>query len=193
MNGINLIGCLGFSRTLGTGFGGILSRVIRMFTSGEWSHVFVVLTKVPWTEDYFIIEAGEFGVRINLLSEYTKDKNVEFALYRPKVGLDEIKSGFFEILPLNGCSYGYLQLIGFVAVWPYYMVTGKRRKNPFGGGIICSELGLFYLRATCVRPDVFDKMDKNLTSPEDLNDVIDTDRENFDLLLTHKDIVRDAA
>jgi hypothetical protein len=34
-----------------------------------------------------------------------------------------------------------------------------------------------------VLPDVFDKMDLNLTSPEDLNDVIDKDPEHFELMV----------
>jgi len=185
---LNLTGCIGFMRSRGSGCGAVLSRLIRMFTAGEWSHVFVVMDRAPLTGDYYIIEAGEFGVRINLLSEYTYEPKVEFALYRPKVGDEAIEDGFKEVLKLNGKAYGYLQFIGFVLVWPYYMITGRRRKNPFGGGVICSELGLLYLRATKVRPDVFDKMDKNLTSPEDLNDEIDTDREHFDLYMTHKDV-----
>jgi len=181
-------GCIGFMRSTGSGCGAILSRSIRMFTAGEWSHVFVVLDAAATPGDYYIIEAGEFGVRINLLSEYLGDPGIEFALYRPRVDDDALHEGFKAVLALNGRSYGYAQFIGFVVVWPYYMVTGKRRKNPFGGGIICSELGLIFLQATKVYPEVFDKLDKNLTSPEDLNDEIDTDREHFDLVLTHKDV-----
>jgi|GEM_PF-2016630 len=183
-----LKGCLGFSRTKGGGFGGFLSRAIRMFSAGEWSHVFVVLDRVPDTGDYYIIEAAEAGVQISLFSEYAEDKNIEFALYKPKVSEEAIAEGVRKILPLNGRAYGYLQFVGFILVWPYYMVTGKRRHNPFGGGIICSELGLIYARGTRVNPPVFDRMDLNLTSPEDLNDNADTDRTHWLLKLTHKGI-----
>jgi len=182
---VDLCGCIGFSRTKGSGCGAILSRFIRMFSAGEWSHVFVVLGDDPVAGN-IIIEASETGVKINLLAEYLQDPNIEFALYRPKVGMRELLEGLKETLKLNGRAYGYLQFIGFVVVWPYYMITGRRRKNPFGGGVICSELGLIFLKATKVRPDVFDEMDPNLCSPEDLNDAIDTDREHFDLMLARK-------
>lgn len=181
----DLCGCIGFSRTKGSGCGAILSRFIRMFSAGEWSHVFVVLSEDP-VAGWIIIEASETGVKLNLLTEYTKDPNIEFALYKPKVGLRELLAGLAEVIKLNGRAYGYLQFIGFVFVWPYYMITGRRRKNPFGGGVICSELGLIYLKATKVNPEVFDKMDLNLCSPEDLNDGIDTDREHFDLALARR-------
>jgi len=184
----DLRGCIGFMRSTGSGCGAVLSRAIRMFTAGEWSHVFVVLDRAPLSDDYYIIEAGEFGVRLSLLSEYVGEPGIEFALYKPKVEDSALYEGFEAVIKLNGRSYGYAQFLGFVLVWPYYMVTGKRRKNPFGSGIICSELGLIYLQATKVRPEVFDGMDKNLTSPEDLNDEIDTDRDRFDLALTHKDV-----
>lgn len=181
----NYGGCVGFSRTQGTGCGAILSRLIRMFSFGEWSHTFVVLSEDP-VAGWIIIEASDTGVKMNLLSEYTLDPNIEMVLYRPKMPLRNILEGIKAVLPLNGKAYGYLKFLGFVVVWPYYMITGRRRKNPFGAGVICSELGLVYLKATQVRPDVFDKMDPNLTSPEDLNDEIDTDREHFDLALLKK-------
>lgn len=178
---IDYCGCIGFMRSKGSGCGAILSRMIRAFSAGEWSHVFIVMDKAPITGDYYIIEAGETGVRINLLSEYLGDPAIEMALYKPKVDDEAIDEGFRAVLPLNGKPYGYLQFLGFVVVWPYYMITGRRRKNPFGKGIICSELGLLYLQGTKVNSEVFDKMDLNLTSPEDLNDKIDTDQEHFEL------------
>lgn len=179
---MDLCGCIGFSRTVGSGCGAILSRLIRMFSAGEWSHVFVVLSDDP-VAGWIIIEASETGVKMNLLTEYTDDPNIEMVLYRPKMPLRNILSGLKAVVALNGRAYGYLKFLGFVVVWPYYMLTGRRRKNPFGAGVICSELGLVYLKATEVLPDVFDKMDPNLCSPEDLNDEIDTDREHFDLTL----------
>lgn len=182
---MDLSGCVGFMRSRGSGCGAILSRLIRMFSAGEWSHVFVVLSEDP-VAGWVIIEAGEFGVRLGLLSDYTKDPNLDYALYKPKMPLRNILAGLKEVVKLNGRSYGYLQFIGFVLVWPWYMITGRRRRNPFGSGIICSELGLIYLRATDVRPEVFDNMDLSLCSPEDLNDVIDTDREHFDLVAVQK-------
>lgn len=181
----DLTGCVGFIRTTKTGCSGILSRLIRMFSAGEWSHVFVVVGDLP-PAGGIIIEASETGVKLNLLKDYTEDPNVEYALYKPKVDLRAIMDGLAEVLKLNGKSYGYLQFLGFVVTWPYYMITGRRRKNPFGGGIICSELGLIYIKKTGVRPDVFDGMDLNNCTPEDLNDEIDTDREHFDLVAHHK-------
>lgn len=182
---LDFCGCVGFMRTKKTGCGGLLSRLIRMFSFGEWSHVFVVLGEDPVAGN-IIIEASETGVKLNTLAEYVLDPNVEYALYKPKVGLRELLEGLKAVLALNGRSYGYLQFIGFVVVWPWYMITGKRRKNPFGSGIICSELGLIFLQTTKVNPAVFDKMDLSLCSPEDLNDAIDTDKEHFELMAVRK-------
>jgi hypothetical protein len=184
---LDFCGCIGFMRTKKTGCSGLLSRLIRMFTAGEWSHVFVVLGEDPVAGN-IIIEAGETGVKLSLLSDYVLDPHVEYALYKPKVALRELLEGLKAVLALNGRSYGYLQFMGFLVVWPWYMITGRRRKNPFGGGIICSELGLIFLKTIKVNSEVFDKIALNLCSPEDLNDAIDTDRERFDLMASRKAI-----
>jgi len=166
--------------------------MIRMFTSGEWSHVFVVIGELPSVGEV-IIEAIETGVTINLLSEYLDEPTTEFALYKPVVDEEHFEKGRSAVVALDGKPYGYGQILGFIITWPYYLITGKRKKNPWSKGIICSELGLVYLNAVEVAPDVFGKLDLNSTSPEDLNDIIDTDKENFELLLTHKDIGRPTA
>lgn len=184
---LDFCGCIGFVRTNKTGCGGLLSRLIRMFSFGEWSHVFVVLGEDP-VAGSIIIEASETGVKLNLLSDYVLDPHVEYALYKPKVALRELLAGLKAVLDLNGRAYGYLQFLGFVVVWPWYMITGRRRKNPFGGGVICSELGLIFLKTTMVNPEVFDKLDLNLCTPEDLNDAIGTDKDHFELVASRKAI-----
>jgi hypothetical protein len=73
-----------------------------------------------------------------------------------------------------------MQLIGFILVWLWYKLTLRKANNPFRGGIICSELVLMYLQAIFPENEELKKMDKNTTSPEDIQDFIEANPNLFE-------------
>jgi hypothetical protein len=168
----DLRGAIGFSLYKKGGFFGLLARAIRFFTHGKWSHTFVVIGKLEGTDEYLVSEADEFGVNINLFSKYLDEATYNFELYEPKTFPANIDVGIQECLKLEGTIYGYFQLIGFIIVWLVKQVTGKKIKNPIGGGIVCSEEVLRYCLKLNIAEAKFKALDEDSTSPKDLYVII---------------------
>ena len=174
----NLKGAVGFSLYKGGNwFFRFLAKAIQFFTNhSKWSHTFTCfITDVDLGS--FVIEAGDFGVSIDAFKKYrSSDYNLE--LWMPLAPEEDIIKGLQKTEELNGKTYGYFQLLGFIFVWVVKKVFRKKVNNPIKSGIICSELVLIYLQAVGVDKEKFEGLDKNSTSPEDLYEIIDKS-ENF--------------
>jgi len=174
----NLKGVVGFSIYKGGNwFFRLLAKAIQFFTQhSKWSHTFACFITDLDLGSY-VIEAEELGVTIDSFGKYqTTDYN--FELWLPLAPEEDIIKGLQKVKELNGKSYGYFQLLGFILVWLVKKIFRKKVNNPIKGGIICSELVLIYLQTVGIDKDKFSELDKNTTSPEDLYEIIDKS-ENF--------------
>jgi len=164
----NLQGAIGFSKYKGKGISGWISNAIRWFTEGKFSHTFIVVEHSVF--GVLIMEANGKEVIITRLSKYF-EKGYEFELWKCNVepsrinrSLDYISKNFLEK------CYGWLQCIGFIFVWFGKKVLLKKMNNPFGSGIICSELVLKYMQSLGV--DEALGLDRNNTTPEDIYELV---------------------
>ena len=178
----NIRGAIGFSYYKKGGFFGLLARAIRFFTHGKWSHTFTVIGRLEGIGTPLVSEADEFGVNINLFSKYLDTGTYNFELYAPQISDLKKDIGIQECLALEGKTYGYFQLLGFIIVWLVKKLTGKSIKNPIGGGIICSEEVLRYCLAVGIEEEKFKQLDADTTSPKELYQIISTSPESFKLI-----------
>lgn len=174
---VGIRGCIGLSDYTGGGFFQFLARCIRFFTKSKWSHTFCIVM-----EDEFlgpiVEEAGPSGVTAASIDKYV-DGPYKFRLWKVKAYPDRIDAAIRRVFDRINVSYGYAQLVGFVLVWAWRRVTGRAANNPFRGGIICSELVLLYLQAAFPGNAALNEMDKNTTSPEDIQEFIEKNPELF--------------
>jgi hypothetical protein len=164
-------GAIGFSLYKKGGFFGLLAKAIRFFTGGRWSHTFVCLYDDPDLGSV-VIEAGDLGVSINPFSKYLDEETYSFKIYMPLTKEEHIIEGLKRVIQLNGKPYGYFQLLGFIWIWFMKKVFMKKVRNPIGGGWICSEEVLSYAKRLHIETEKFDELDKDSTSPAELDDII---------------------
>jgi hypothetical protein len=179
----HLAGSIGFSLYKKKGFFGLLARAIRYFTHGKWSHTFVCFIDDEVTGNW-VVEAGELGVAVNNFDKYIDASIYDFAVYAPKTTPDVVAKALQRVARLNGKSYGYGQLIGFVLVWLVRKITLKKVSNPFGGGWICSELTLDYCLDLGLETDRFRMCNRDTTSPEELRRIIESSP-SFEKVMEH--------
>jgi hypothetical protein len=177
-------GDVGFSDYVGkSGIFRFISKAIRYFTKSKWSHVFQISLKDE-AQGLFVTEATEYGVGIHTFDKYKTPGKYKYEIWRVMASEDAIESGITRVVSLDGKSYGYLQLIGFICVWLVRKLTGKKVNNPIGGGRVCSELVLAGMQSVfdwwCQKStdpivkevrDKFMAMDRDTTSPEDIYEV----------------------
>jgi len=146
-------GLIGFSGRRGI----FLSRAIKWFTKSKWSHTFIVL------DDELILEAGRYQVQITLYEKYMRDRYT-ITGFKPFITKETIETSLNNVIKRVGTSYGWLQIIGIAFVRGLKKI-GIGIRNPFRGGIICTELVHDYLERLG-----FDMpfADKDAISPEDL-------------------------
>lgn len=138
----------------------LFSKLIVWFTKSNWSHC-LLIPEEEFGDDPIIIESNAYGgVRIDLLSKYDDKYNIEI--------YEELKSdnNLNPLKPYIGNKYGYFQIVGFVVSKIF-----KLKNNIFGSGEICSELVLLYLLGSRSKK-LFQNLQKNATSPEDLYRII---------------------
>ncbi len=177
----HLVGAVGFSLYRKKGFFGLLARAIRYFTHGKWSHTFVCFIDDEVTGNW-VIEAGELGVAVDNFDKYLDPNTYDFVLYAPKTTPDVVNKALQRVKRLNGKSYGYLQLLGFVWVWLIRKITLKKVNNPIGGGWICSELALDYCMDLGLEHARFEECHRDTTSPEELRRIIEPS-ESFEKIM----------
>lgn len=135
-------GDIGFSSSTGWA-----QTIIRFITISDRSHTFIV-------GDAFgrlaVLEAGDFAVQVvDYDKHYWFDKKSHHRLFRPnQVTAQEAKEAAIAVYDtLAGCRYGWLQLLWFIPsrAWSLFFRRKFPIRNPFTGGIICSELTWYYL------------------------------------------------
>jgi len=147
-------GTIGFSRKRKNW----VSRIITFWTKSKWSHTFIVYQTNP---EILILEAGRYQVQLVPIKKYLRKSKYDLALYEPEGFDDEaMNRGLTAAWKKVENSYGWGQILGFVFM-------GLFRRNPIRAGVICSELVLLALRG--FEPQaIWDAMDKDSVSPEDL-------------------------
>jgi hypothetical protein len=176
---VGLRGCVGLSDYQGgEWFFRFLAKCIRFFTKSRWSHTFCITMEDDLLGP-IVEEAGPHGVGNVGIDKYI-DGPYYFKLWRVKAAPDQIDAGIRRVFNRLGVIYGYFQLIGFVLVWVWYKLTLRKANNPFRAGIICSELVLMYLQSIFPDNEELAKMNKNLTSPEDIQDFIEANPSLFE-------------
>lgn len=135
------------------------SRAIKWYTKSKWSHVFLKLDDKIQKDGLIIESAGHGGVHIDVFSKH-KDKILE--VYQLKNDYNDIRC----LYPYIGDNYGYLQIIGY----PIAKLLNLK-KNPFGGGYVCSELVLRWLSKSPLSKE-FEHLTYNETTPQDLYEII---------------------
>lgn len=161
----DITGAIGLSMTKSNGLWGYFGKAVRFFTGGPWNHAFVVAN----VNSFFgatIIEASERGTGISVLSKYFSSE-YDFQLWMPQTDKATRLSALEYTKILIGKKYGYLQCVGFIPMWLIKKITLQNVNNPFGSGVICSELVLKYIQALALNP-AYNKLDRNSFSPNDL-------------------------
>jgi hypothetical protein len=162
---------VGLSDYTGGGFFALLAKCIRFFTKSRWSHTFCIVMEDDLLGP-IVEEASTKGVEACSIDKYI-DGPYYFKLWKVRAADDQIDAGIRRVFNRMGVIYGYAQLIGFVLVWIWYKFTLRKANNPFRGGIICSELVLMFLQSIFPDNPELQKMDKNTTSPEDIQEFIE--------------------
>jgi len=193
-------GDVGFSDYVGkSGVFRFIAKAIRYFTRSKWSHTFQI-TLEDDTQGLFVTEAAEYGVGIHSFANYEVPGKYKYEIWRVMAPIDALNSGITRVLSLDGKSYGYTQLIGFMFVWLVRKLTGRKVNNPIGGGRVCSELVLAGMQSTfewwsklSSDPAVeevrnkFKAMDRDTTSPEDIYEVFKAYPQCFVLVVSNMD------
>ena len=175
---VGLRGCVGLSDYTGGGFFAFVGKCIRFFTKSRWSHAFCVTMEDDLLGP-IVEEAGPVGVVNASIDKYI-DGHYYFKLWHVNASPDQIDAGIRRVFTRLNVSYGYASLLGFILVWLWYKITLRKANNPFRGGIICSELVLMYLQSIFPDNEVLKNMDKDTTSPEDIQEFIEANPDLFD-------------
>lgn len=168
----DLTGVIGVSRSKKIG-----SRIIRLITGSEWSHVFIV------TDDnregpisVLVLEARARGVFPRPFSQYADGKHT-VELFRPRLSRENLKLSAVGMYRHIDKPYSKAALIGMgISIALGWL--GIRIPNLFKWGQVCSETGLLYIWE-CIahglgdgdhleRAKKFLEMDRDTTSPENL-------------------------
>jgi len=142
----------------------ILSSIIKKFTKGKWSHVFLIIGKIDNKE--IILESTVFGgVRIDLLEKYQRGHH-EIEIFEC---LYEEDSALETLEPYLGKPYGIFQIVGFVLA-----KLLKLKKNPFTDGLVCSELVGIWLKSSkhADLKEAFIEFGNNEITPKHIYDTV---------------------
>lgn len=165
----NLQGAVGFSKYKGKGFQGFLTNVVKFFTEGKFSHTFIVVEHSSF--GLLILEANGKQIVITRLSKYF-EKGYEFEIWKCKEPTSKIKESLDYISKkFLEKQYGWLQCFGFMLIWFCKKALFMKVNNPFGGGVVCSELVLEYLKSLGM--DEALDLDADSVSPEDIHLIIE--------------------
>lgn len=137
----------------------IFSKAIQWYTKSKWSHVFLQLEDKIQNDGLTIESATHGGVHIDVFSKYSH-KITE--VYELKEKYNDISC----LYPYIGDNYGFLQIIGY----PIAKLL-RLKRNPFGGGYVCSELVLRWLSKSPLSKE-FEHLGYNEATPEDLYKII---------------------
>ena len=123
------------------------SDCVRYFTGFPYSHSALIMTNVYGYQS--VLTADEV-VNCQPVSNYWNESRTDFEVYRiPKVTTKDKKDALTQCYyNYSGQLYGFTQVLWFVYRWFMEHVFKKdvrRAKNPFGSGIVCSELVWDYL------------------------------------------------
>ena len=147
----------------------IFSWLVQLYQRTNYSHTYLriqqhELLNAP-CDMYFQASEG----KVNLMSEYQFEKRNQMVCeYRIELTDVEFDTLMHIIYIFMGERYGIMQNIGIVIV-DIFMLFGKKIKNPFPKGIICSEF-IHEIFAPII--DV-NSMDKNVVKPKDLKKILD--------------------
>jgi hypothetical protein len=147
---VDFAGLVGFSTC-----DSFVSRSIRYFTGGMWSHTFLCLGNIRGKE--LVLEASTYEVRIAPFSRFLTE-GTKLAIVKPSITDWSLHIAMMDkATDMVGRGYGYAQLIGYIWPWLLHRV-GIKASNPFHDGVVCSELvgaeqleaGYTYLQGTKV-------------------------------------------
>lgn len=153
---------------IGTNSNSFWSKVIKYFTKSQWTHCLLILDDDVEGEALVFESASSGGVKLNFWSRFA---HRPYEIYEIKNDTPSLK----PMYPYLGSNYGYLQFIGYGIA----KIFGLKR-NPFGKGLICSEVVLLLLKNTKYAKE-FKHLDLNNTAPEDVYKVIAKSK-NFTLV-----------
>ena len=144
----------------------ILSKLIRLFTYSETSHVAICVER--WGTK-LLYQGTTRGVVFDTKESYElKTGNTEVAEYQIKV---PVEHGMKYLLSLLGSKYDFAGAAGVGIVKVFKKWFGKKIKNPFASpkSMICSELVVELNHYGEIMS--FDPLDPERTSPGDLLEI----------------------
>lgn len=147
---------------------------VRFFTRSKWSHTFIVAN--PYLERPTALEADLKVQLVDFEKEYIHKKADSWIVYEPiKASKEEKAHAAADTFRYyNGETYGFLQIPWFMfRAFLKWIGIGKTANNWFPGGVICSELVLYYLKALNEEyAQAFAHLDLDETSPQDIYSVV---------------------
>lgn len=142
----------------------IISLIIRLIERVNYSHCFV-----SWDSQYLgrgmLYQADQ--LRVNFMNKKIFDDDaLTVKSYDVEIDEEDYKKIIQAMVDTVGAKYGTLQLIGFI--WVYFCkIFGKRVRNPFRSGFICSEA--VYHVMSCLPENFIDiYMEENNLTKDDL-------------------------
>jgi len=142
----------------------LAGRLVRFFSGSRWNHVFIRIAPIPGG-GWVILEANGLKVRVAV------ERDEERAVFRLKNAEEaDILLAASYALGYVGKSYGFAQVLGFLAVYAARLFD-KTIKNPIRGGVICTELVILYLGAVGIGK-LFAGSDKDTFDPVLLYDML---------------------
>jgi hypothetical protein len=142
----------------------LLSRLIRWVSKGRVSHSLARLTLggIP-----FVVESVLMGVRMVTWTRWQKAAPLyaEYQLLRPEPSQEQLQAALDDL----GDFYDYVGLLGYIPVllWRW---MGRKRRNPLASASsqVCSEFVVRFLQHLYPLDDVFQLIDPETVTPEDL-------------------------
>jgi len=124
--------------------------------------VFIVVGKL--FGKLLVLEADGNRVDINFLDVYSQDSDAYYEIYRLPIQeqMRLHRACDFTVNKFANVKYGRGQIVGIVLnrIGAFF---GQKQKNQIDDGIVCSELGLYYLRSCGLK--VLETSDPNLVEP----------------------------
>jgi len=115
-----------------------ISGVIRKVRGSRWSHTGILI------ENRWTVESTWKGLQIRDWRKcYLENPKSDYMTFAPAPAFGEaLDRAVSEVMGRHiGCEYGYLQLLGFLAVWGFARL-GLKIQNPIrdgDGNMVCTE------------------------------------------------------
>jgi hypothetical protein len=164
--------------------GELLASVIKWITGSTWSHSLFTLPNCCGRE--MAIEAASIGVScLPFDTGYRLNNSQGYRVYRVKVAQEVMDVAIAKSLDDLETFYGYLDLPWFVwrAVNRLFGRDIKNQDNWAYNNKICSQLVVDYLIG-CGLQHIFNGYGRNAICPQDLQVIMDSHPEHFDLIET---------